>query len=191
MMAAAAFILGVSLIFMGVVIIGSSLGWWHIQDDVWGWIIAVLATVSRWVAAKVKRSELDPEKPEDAALNGDKTKGAGAVLLVLIAFSGCAGMSQSTKAGFEAYGSCVGSQALSCAGQASGDDLEQKAVSYAACMASAAVLCAPTATAASNPPGKAGAKEIGLLCLKRSFESCHKGSDVKSCSASAAASCAR
>lgn len=188
MMAAAAFILGLSLIFMGIVIIGSSVGWWHIQDDVWGWIIAVLATVSRWVAAKVKK---DPEAPE--GLNGEKAgSGVSSVLIVFVfLLSGCASMSSQTKAGFSAYGVCVGSRAIDCAAKADGEDLEAKAIAFSACMAGGAILCVPTATAASNPPGAPGASKVDLVCLDATFKACHGSPDVEQCTAKKSAACAQ
>ena len=186
MMAAAAFILGISLIFMGVVIIGSSVGWWEIQDDVWGWIIAVLATVSRWVSSKVNKAP--PVAHE--SVNGEQVGKTTAILLVfLLVLSGCASMSPKKKAGFAAYGACVGSRAIACATSADGEDLEAKAIAFSACMAGGAILCVPTATAASNPPGVPGAVSVNLVCLHETFKKCHKSADVQECTAASAAKC--
>jgi uncharacterized protein YceK len=186
MMAAAAFILGISLIFMGVVIIGSSVGWWDVQDDVWGWIIAVLATVSRWVSAKVNRSTSVP----DDSLNGEKTAKTTALLVVfMLALSGCASMSAQTKASFASYGTCVGARAIDCAASSQGHDLESKAISFSACMAGGAILCVSTATAASNPPGISGGSTVDLVCLDAAFKQCYRSADVKECTGTHAASC--
>ena len=192
MMAAAAIILGISLIFMGVVIIGSSLGWWDIQDDVWGWIVAVLATVSRWVGTKIKKPEPDAQEELNGEKPGTKT---GAVLIVLFFFGlcagGCAGLSPQTKAGLSAFGSCVGAHAIGCAASSTGADLEETGIKFSACMASGAILCVPVATAASNPPTSEPKRVVDLACLHTAFKACHRSKTIKACTARKSAACAQ
>lgn len=182
MTAAAAVILGISLIFMGCVVIGSAMGWYEVQDSIWGWVIAVLAIVTRWVSSKAGKK----------GGNGNLPGALGLVLLLLApALDGCTSLSPETRASLAVYGSCVGARAVDCAAKAEGADLEARALSFSACMAGGAILCVPVATAASNPPGSSGVGSIDLVCLHAAFKACAADPGPRACVEARAPGCGR
>ena len=182
----AAILLGISLVFMGAVIIGDAAGWWKVDENIFGALAVILATASKWVSAKVKKTPPGGRARAAASQenNGEKTSGSSAVLVVLLvslAFPACATMSPETRASLSKYGGCVGNKALACLSAATGATLEEKAVNYSACMAGHAVGCISIATAKPNPPGSSPKVSIDLVCMDRAFRSCSSSSSGADC----------
>lgn len=188
----AAILLGISLVFMGIVIIGDAAGWWKVDENVFGWLAVILATASKWITQKVKKSGEpatvgSPESSEDK--NGARGSAVLLALSVLVAIPGCAGMSDATKASLSTYGGCVGNKAIECVAAATGASIEEKAKNYSACMAGHAVGCIPIATAQQNPPAAKSSISIDLVCLDSVFQNCADDENRADCIKAAAQKC--
>lgn len=182
----AAILLGISLVFMGAVIIGDAAGWWKVDENIFGALAVILATASKWVSAKVKKTPPGggARGASSDETNGEKTAGSSAVLLIFLVFlalPACATMSPEARASLSRYGGCVGNKALACVSAATGETLEEKAINYSACMAGHAVGCISIATAKPNPPGSSPAVRLDLVCMDRAFRSCAGESSGSAC----------
>lgn len=190
MTAFSAILLGISLVFMGIVIIGDALNWWKVDENIFGALAVLLATASKWVSAKVKKKPGAPEPAiPDEDKNGAKTGTAVLLIFSLVMLGGCGTMTSATKKSLSRYGGCVGNKALECLGAVQGESLEEKAVSYSACMAGHAVGCIPIASAKPNPPGDSQKITIDLVCLDSVFQKCSSEKQNRECIESEAKKC--